>query len=71
MTLSDYLTCERIKPSQFAAMIGVPASTITRILSEGRMPRRETLNKIIEATGSAVMPNDFAQVEAKQPEAAQ
>ena len=60
MKLSEYLRAIEMKPSQFAASIGVPASTIARILNEGRMPHGGTLRKIAEATGGEVMPNDFA-----------
>lgn len=55
MNLADYLQEQGIRPSQFAEQIGLPASTITRILKdEARVPRPETIALIADATGGKV-----------------
>ncbi len=59
MTLADYLTREKTSPAAFAEKVGVPASTISRILKGDRSPRLETIAKIEEATDGAVTANDF------------
>jgi transcriptional regulator with XRE-family HTH domain len=58
MKLTDYLKQNSIRPSRFADQLGVPASTITRLLG-GSKPGMELLEKIALETGGQVMPNDF------------
>ncbi|MFC3133559.1 helix-turn-helix domain-containing protein [Microbaculum marinum] len=59
MTLQEYLTAHEKKPSAFAAEIGVPASTITRILNGTRSPTLALMLRIREGTGGLVTPNDY------------
>lgn len=59
MTLAEYLISKGISPTKFAAEVGVPASTITRILNGERMPRLETIQKIVAETHGDVTINDF------------
>jgi len=59
MTLSEYLAEQSLPPSSFASRIGVPASTIARLLNGERKPGLDLLKKIADATDGAVMPNDF------------
>lgn len=59
MDLSSYLREADIKPTRFAEALGVPASTITRLLSGERSPRLDTIAKIERATGGKVTANDF------------
>lgn len=60
MTLQEYLVSrDNMKPSAFAAEVGVPASTITRILSGERSPGLDILTRIRDKTGGLVTPNDF------------
>jgi len=59
MTLEQYLAERKIKPSVFAAEIGVAASTITRVMSGERSPGLELLTLIRDKTGGSVTPNDF------------
>lgn len=60
MKLKDYLEAYKIRPSSFAADMGVPASTIIRLLN-GERPNTSLylLAKIAEATNGWVTPNDF------------
>ncbi|MFC6772559.1 helix-turn-helix domain-containing protein [Methylobacterium gregans] len=51
MDLAAYLSERKIRPAAFAAEIGVPPSTITRILRGERDPRAGTIRKIVEGTG--------------------
>lgn len=60
MTLHRYLEQHSLRPSQFANRIGVPASTITRLLRGERRPSLETLRKITAATDGQVKAEDFA-----------
>lgn len=59
MTLQEYLSSTDKKPSAFAAEIGVPASTITRILNGERTPGLELMELIHQKTAGQVQPNDF------------
>lgn len=54
MTLSEYLAEENLKPSQFAERLGMPASTIHRIINGQREARISTAAKIVEGTGGKV-----------------
>lgn len=59
MTLAQYLAAIDKKPSVFAAELGVPASTITRILKGERSPGLDLMRRIREHTEGSVSPNDF------------
>ena len=59
MTLEEYLASHDQKPFAFAAEIGVPASTITRLLKGERSPRLDLIRKIHAATSGKVTANDF------------
>lgn len=59
MKLETYLTEQGIKPTAFAAEIGVAPSTITRLLRGERSPRLELMVAIKKATGGAVTIDDF------------
>jgi len=59
MKLSTYLEQEGLSAAAFAARLGVPASTVTRIMRGERTPRLETARKIEAATGGAVTGSDF------------
>ncbi|WP_084412480.1 helix-turn-helix domain-containing protein [Fulvimarina manganoxydans] len=59
MTLADFLRTNEMSPAAFAAELGVPASTITRIIRGERTPRLDTIQKIVAATSGAVTINDF------------
>ncbi len=59
MDLASYLSKNEIKPAQFASDIGVPASTISRILSGERSPRFDTILKIVEGSNGEVTVDDF------------
>ena len=59
MDLAAYLAEQRIRPAAFAALINVPASTISRILRGERDPRGATIRKIVEGTGGKVTAGDL------------
>lgn len=63
MTLSYYLETNGLKPSQFAKIAGVPATTIIRLLNGQREPGLPLLIKIMKATNGVVTPNDFLEYE--------
>lgn len=72
MKLSAYLELKGTKPSAFATEVGVPASTISRILSGDRVPTLATVQKINEATKGAVTASDFSTVKTvREPRSAQ
>lgn len=54
MTLSEYLAEKRLKPSKFAEQLGMPPSTILRIISGAREARIGTAAKIVAATEGRV-----------------
>jgi plasmid maintenance system antidote protein VapI len=59
MTLEQYLSWKNLRPTAFAAELGVPSSTITRILRGERSPGLRLMVQISEKTAGAVTPNDF------------
>lgn len=59
MTLEQYLNLVQKKPTTFAIDLGVPPSTITRILKGERSPGIDLMRRIKEKTDGAVTPNDF------------
>ena len=68
MILTEYLTANNLRPSKFAMTMGVPPSTIMRLLKGERSPSLVLLDKIMRATGGAVTPNDF--LPAREPQEA-
>lgn len=67
MKLATYLSENGKTPSAFAAEIGCPASTVTRLLRGERSPGVDLMAKIKNATGGKVAPDDF--LPTPQPEA--
>jgi transcriptional regulator with XRE-family HTH domain len=59
MTLSDYLKKYGLSPSEFAARMNKPASSVTRLLNGKRGAGTGLLKAIAEATNNEVTPNDF------------
>ncbi len=59
MRLEDWLKKEERTVAWFARQIGVPRSTIDRVIREQRSPTHAVMEKIIQATGGEVLPNDF------------
>ena len=61
MRLTDYLAREGLNASKFATRLGVPSSTVTRILTGARRPSWGVMQKISVATdGEVSNPADFA-----------
>lgn len=67
MKLSAYLKSHNIRPASFAALVGVPASTISRIVSGKRNPRVDTAQKIADATNGEVSLADFVSDDMPRP----
>jgi transcriptional regulator with XRE-family HTH domain len=59
MKLRDYIANQKITPTAFAAQVGCPPSTITRLLRGERSPRLDLIRRIREVTGGAVTADDF------------
>ncbi len=59
MDLDSYLSREGISNATFAEQIGVDPSSVWRFRQGARIPRRETMQKIVDLTGGDVTPNDF------------
>lgn len=59
MKLSQYLLREDLRPTEFAARMNKPASTITRLLNGERRGTLALLEEIAVATKGEVTPNDF------------
>lgn len=54
MDLPAYLAERKITPTAFAAEIGVPPSTVHRIIRGERDPRGATIRKIVAGTSGMV-----------------
>jgi len=59
MQLDAYLKLHSIKRAHFARSIGRSKAAVTRYASGQQVPDSQTLRLILQATGGAVMPNDF------------
>ncbi|CAN0653136.1 Helix-turn-helix transcriptional regulator [Nitratireductor aquimarinus] len=64
MKLETYLSERDMKPSAFAAEIGVAPSTITRILRGERSPGLDLVMRILRATDGKVSVEDWYNAEA-------
>lgn len=58
MKLSDFLKENDMSAAKFGELVGASRQKVFRWLS-GNIPRREHMNRIGEATGGQVQPNDF------------
>ncbi len=59
MTLEQYLARYRISPAEFARLMGVPQSTVSRILKRQRRPTLTTYAMIRKASGGKVRMEDM------------
>jgi len=59
MKLLEFLTSTKTSREDFASVIGVNTTILTRILTGERVPRRMAMAKIVIATKGLVQPNDF------------
>lgn len=60
MTLSDFMSEQKVNPSEMAALIGdVSASGVLKWARGERIPRPDQQRRIFTATGGKVTPNDF------------
>lgn len=58
MTLDTYLKANGIKQADFASLIGVDQSAVSR-LARGSIPSQEVMARIFDATGGQVRADDF------------
>lgn len=59
MKLADYISEKQTTASRFAGEVGVPVSTITRLLRGERRPGIDLVARISTATDGAVTAEDF------------
>ena len=59
MTLSEFLTSRSMTDGQFADLVLMDRTTISRLRRGKLAPSFELLSKIAQATDGAVTPNDF------------
>jgi 3,4-dihydroxy 2-butanone 4-phosphate synthase/GTP cyclohydrolase II len=59
MKLADYLATNDIRPSHFAARIGVSPQTITGWCKGTFWIKHDQAQKVMKETGGAVTPTDF------------
>jgi len=65
MTLKEWLVAKRMSVSQFAERIERSPQAVRRYVNGDRIPDRDTMPLIVQATRGKVMPNDFFRVSAK------
>jgi DNA-binding transcriptional regulator YdaS (Cro superfamily) len=63
MTLADYLHKKRMTHTDFAAIIGVSISMVTRYVSEQRVPVAGYIEAIERATNGEVTLADWARID--------
>ena len=66
MNLSDYLADKKISAADFAALIGVHRTSISRFCSGTRKPDLDTLEKIHRVTKGKVKAEDFFAKQAEE-----
>ena len=59
MTLTDYLALTGMTRREFAALLGVSNSTVTRLVYGETVPSRELLARIATVTDRRVLPADI------------
>jgi len=59
MTLADYIKAKQTTASRLAGEVGVPVSTITRLLRGERKPGIDLVSRIVDATNGEVTAEDF------------
>ncbi len=59
MKLGEWLRSRGMSQQAFADAAGVSQGAVARFVLGRRMPNREMMRKIVEATEGQVMPNDF------------
>jgi len=59
MTLKDWMASNETNVSQLARRIGRSPEAVRRYAAGERIPDRDTMPLIADATGGAVTPNDF------------
>lgn len=59
MRLEDWLAENERTAAWLSRKMGVPPSTVARIIKGRRAPTHAVMEKIIGATGGGVLPNDF------------
>jgi transcriptional regulator with XRE-family HTH domain len=57
--LKKWLKDHNLTGAEFAKIIGVQQACVSLWLTGERFPRPENMQKIMEATGGEVQPNDF------------
>lgn len=59
MTLSEYMKAHRLGEDAIAALIGCSSGAVRKWRYGQRMPRRDQLQRITQATAGEVTANDF------------
>jgi transcriptional regulator with XRE-family HTH domain len=67
MKLADYLKQDAVTATSIADATGAAVSTITRAARGEVFPSRELMQRIFEATGGQVTPNDFVWIDEDAP----
>lgn len=70
MELRDWLTQNEISDDAMADRLGISRQSLWRYRSGKRLPDKDMLNRIFEATGGAVTANDFVHAAPSQSETA-
>lgn len=69
MKLGEWLSSKGMSQQAFADKAGVSQGAVARFVLGRRMPNREMMRKISEATEGQVTPNDFHDLSQHQPDA--
>jgi len=63
MRLQDWLRANKKSPTGFSREIGLAASTIPRVLKDGRATTHNVMCRIIVGSNGEVLPNDFFDID--------
>jgi len=63
MRLDDWLAINSTSRSEFAVKIGATDIAVGRYVTGLRLPNREAMRRIYQATAGEVMPNDFYELQ--------
>lgn len=59
MKLADWLASKEMTREKFAELIEVSPASVSGYAAGNHIPVRSTMQRIVEATGGAVQPQDF------------
>lgn len=65
--LQAYLDAHKLNFTEAAELFGCADTTLSRIIKDQRPPSKELMQRMIDVTGGALLPNDFYKLPENSP----